>query len=212
MCQALERAKLNFACSATGMEHLDNINLTAEQQQLLAKYRGTPLFETARDFIVNQQFRRDFFVKGTIKLSPEQREQKLLATAVVLAVPASDVGYTVGTRFGVANLKKEIYEPVLKFLDDHEAHTFEEVINALKDKDSYGTTLTQGQIFEALRTMTLLGTLQVAILEKALNQDVVKHCQDLNRELILKQNGSPFTFFASPVVQGGITSTSWCSN
>lgn len=205
MAKNLERAKLNFACSATGTEHLDNINLTAEQQQLLAQYKGTPLYETTRDFIVNQQFRRDFFVKGSMKLSEEQQQEQLYATGVVLTVPAEDVAYTVNTRIGVANLKKEIYEPIVKLMSDHKVYTFGEVIKALTGKSAgKGAKLTEAQIFEALRTMTLLGTLQPAVKEDTISPEIIMNCQEFNRGVLLDAAGTQINYLACPVIQGGM--------
>ena len=205
MAKNLERAKLDFACSATGTEHLDNINLTAEQQQLLAQYKGTPLYETTRDFIVNQQFRRDFFVKGSMKLSEEQQQEQLYATGVVLTVPAEDVAYTVNTRIGVANLKKEIYEPIVKLMSAHKVYTFGEVIKALTGKSAgKGAKLTEAQIFEALRTMTLLGTLQPAVKEDTISPEIIKHCQEFNRGVLLDAAGTQINYLACPVIQGGM--------
>jgi hypothetical protein len=55
----LESARLHYACSAHYMDHIDGINLTAEQQAFLKEIQD-PLFrESVRDFMVNQQFRRD---------------------------------------------------------------------------------------------------------------------------------------------------------
>jgi SAM-dependent methyltransferase len=60
----LEPAKLSYACSAHYLDHIDQINLTADQLKLLGEI-GDPVFaQTVRDYMVNQGFRRDYWVRG----------------------------------------------------------------------------------------------------------------------------------------------------
>ncbi len=64
MAESLEPERLHYACSAHYLDHIDGINLTEEQQTFLKEITD-PLFrESIRDFMVNQQFRRDYWVKG----------------------------------------------------------------------------------------------------------------------------------------------------
>ena len=86
MAQWLQPAKLDYACSANFIDHSDAINLTYTQSQLLNNISNVMLRESTRDFMVNEHFRRDYWVKRTRKLSPlEQTEaiqqQKLLMMA-----------------------------------------------------------------------------------------------------------------------------------
>ncbi len=67
VARELSAAKLSYLGSAAVLEQIDAINLTAEQQQLMAGIEDPVLRETVRDFMINQQFRRDVFVKA---LSP----------------------------------------------------------------------------------------------------------------------------------------------
>ena len=88
MAQWLRPAKLQWACSAQFLDAIDAVNLTTEQQQLL-KGIPDPMFrQTVRDFCVNQQFRKDYWVKGARTLSPleqaEQMRQHLAAHVVDL--------------------------------------------------------------------------------------------------------------------------------
>ena len=112
--------------------------------------------------------------------------------------------YNVNTRIGQASLKKEIYEPIIKYLADHKVRTFGEVISALTGKEQKDNPLNESQVYEALRTLTLLGTLQPALTDQELNPEVVKNCQEFNRNTILSQTGAPVNYFACPVIQGGM--------
>ena len=62
LAERFDAAKVSFACSASPKDLLDSINLSAADQQLLAPLKGKNIYETTRDFIVNRQFRRDYFM------------------------------------------------------------------------------------------------------------------------------------------------------
>ncbi len=75
VARELSAAKLSYLGSAAVLEQVDAINLTAEQQQLMAGIEDPALRETVRDFMINQQFRRDVFVKGGVP-TPSGRPRK----------------------------------------------------------------------------------------------------------------------------------------
>ncbi len=199
MVKDLDHAKLSFACSATGTEHLDNINLTPDQQQFLASLRGTPLYESTRDFIVNQQFRRDFFVRGPMQLSASEQEAALNATHFILATPVDDFNYQLNTRLGTANLKREVYEPLFNAMHDYKTHSLAELTATLTAEGK----LKASEVYEAVRTLALFGILAVALPENEIDADVVARCQKLNRDLLSDIEIANINYLASPVTQGG---------
>ena len=88
MARWLEPAKVGYACSANLLDHVDAINLTAEQQELLKSLPDAQTRETVRDFLVNQQFRKDYWVKGARRLSPLEQAEALRALRFVLVARA----------------------------------------------------------------------------------------------------------------------------
>ncbi|MCX7171985.1 MAG: class I SAM-dependent methyltransferase [Proteobacteria bacterium] len=62
MAQWLVPAKLSYAVSAHFLDQVDAVNLSNDQQALLKEIPDPLLHETTRDFMVNQQFRRDYLV------------------------------------------------------------------------------------------------------------------------------------------------------
>ena len=68
LAQELAEAKLTWVGPANALENLDEINLTKEQRDFLAGIDDVALRQTTRDHIVDQQFRRDIFVKGAVRL------------------------------------------------------------------------------------------------------------------------------------------------
>jgi hypothetical protein len=109
-------AKLTFATSAHLADHLDALNLTAEARQLLAEI-GDPVFrETVRDYFVNQQFRRDIYVKGALRLSAMEQRELLAATRFALLTPRDEVPMKAAFSLGEASFQEEVYGPVLDAL------------------------------------------------------------------------------------------------
>jgi predicted O-methyltransferase YrrM len=116
MVEALAPAKLTYAASATLTEHVDTLCLPAEATQRLAQI-GDPVFrETVRDFLRNQQFRRDLFVRGARTLTAEEQRNRLLDTRFTLAVPRAQVTDKLKVPVGEVNLKPEVYRPLADIL------------------------------------------------------------------------------------------------
>ena len=113
----MARAKLSYVGSAHLLDHVDAINLTAEQSQFLAEIKDSTRREYFRDLIVNQQFRRDIFIKGTQRLGFLTARDKWLDLRLVLSGPAAEVPRKVKGVLGEAELQGEVYEPILAKLD-----------------------------------------------------------------------------------------------
>ncbi len=83
----LAEAKLAFGASAHLLDHVDAVNLTDEGMAFLTGISHPVLRETARDYLVNQAFRRDIFTKGARRLSPAAQAERLDATRFALIAP-----------------------------------------------------------------------------------------------------------------------------
>ena len=91
MAEWLEGAKVQFACSANYLDHIDVINLSPEQQTFLKDIPDAMFRETTRDFMVNQQFRKDYWVKGARQLNALDQADAMRAQKVILTSPRADV-------------------------------------------------------------------------------------------------------------------------
>jgi len=113
---SMSQAKLGFAASASLIENLESIYLSSEAATLLGGISNPILRETTRDYVINQQFRRDIYVKGARTLSPsELRFQRLTFPFVVLGA-TEEAPASVMTPLGSANLRTEIYGPLAQAL------------------------------------------------------------------------------------------------
>ena len=194
----LEEAKLSFACSAHALDHVDAINLTPEQQQLLADVPDPMFRETVRDFLVNSQFRRDYWVRGPRTLSVLERVELLRKERFVLVAPRDTVTMTVtGTR-GAAAMHEDVYLPILDILQDHRIHTLHDIERALEGKADLAG------IMQAM--LILVGKNAVnPVHDDAAIEAAARQCQRLNRRLCLQARYSDaVSALASPVTGGGV--------
>ncbi|UJP05474.1 MAG: methyltransferase regulatory domain-containing protein [Nitrosomonas sp.] len=199
MTDWLSAAKLTFACSANHLDHIGVINLTGEQIQFLKEITDAGFRETVRDFMVNQQFRRDYWVKGARKIPAPEQVELTRNQRVVLIIPRADAVLKVSGGLSEAQLNEPIYNAILDFLSDYKAKSIRQIEQAVQSK---GINLAQ----VAQACMILAGTGQVAVAQNESDYAKVKKSTDkLNAYLINKalHNGE-ISYLASPVTGGGI--------
>jgi hypothetical protein len=116
VAREMTEAKLVFAASANPADHVDAVNLTTEQQEVLTGVADPMFRETVRDYFLNQQFRKDVFVKGAVRLAPQEQTELLLATRFVLTAPREDIPLKATFARGEVTLQEATYAPVLDAL------------------------------------------------------------------------------------------------
>lgn len=201
MAEWLAPTKLGYACSAHYLDHIDALNLTAEQQALLREIPDAMFRETVRDFCVNQQFRRDYWVKGARRLNGVAQAEALRAQRVILVQPRADVSLKANASLGEATMQEAVYGPILDVLADHRPKTLGEIEQALQDKD-----IKFAQLVQAAMVLTGTGAL-LAVQSDAATAQAKPHCDQLNAHLIDQARGSSdIGYLASPVTGGGVSS------
>ncbi|MFZ6644386.1 class I SAM-dependent methyltransferase [Undibacterium sp. TJN25] len=198
MLNWLAPAKLSFACSVNLIDDVPEINLTAEQQALLKSIPDSNFRETTFDMIVNQQFRRDYWIKGARKLNSVERGEALRKLRVVLCGPRNEISLKVKGALGEATLSEAVYKPLLDLLSDHAPRTLGQIESALQGVISFP------QLLQAALILGGTGNLNIAQEDKAIAS--VKTMTDkLNIAIMQKARGSPdIAFLASPVTGSGI--------
>ena len=199
MSDWLGSAKIDFACSANYLEHVDALNLTPDQQKLLSEIPDASFKESVRDFMVNQQFRKDYWVKGARKLSAIEKSEMLKAHRLILTSPRADVPLKLNGALGEADLSAAIYTPILDLMSDHKIRTIEEIVNKINSK-----VVTFAQVIQA--AIVLIGTGHMASVQT--EEQIAKSknaTTKLNLSLMSKARFSTeLTFLASPVTGGGV--------
>jgi len=198
VARELAGAKLSFAASAHAGDHVDIVNLTVDQQQLLATVADPMVRETVRDFMVNQQFRRDIFAKGLLRLSAQEQAQALANTRFALTVPRAGLALKAGFPVGEVNLQAEIYEPVADALAEKPRSLAE--LLALDPLKEMGYQ----KLLQALVILTSSGQAAPALEEKAI-REAKPHCDRLNAALIARARlSADIAYLVSPVIGAGI--------
>lgn len=205
IARRLVPAKLQWACSANYLDAIDAINLTKEQQALLASIPDTAFRQTARDFCVNQQFRKDYWVKGTRQLDAIEQAEQLRALRVILTQPADEVSLKVNGSLGEATMQETVYRPILDQLKDHKPKSLLQIERALQPA---GIGL--AQILHAVMVLSGTGALMAAHDEASITK-AKKRTDRLNAFLIAKARGSNrLNYLASPVTGGGVGVSRFC--
>lgn len=196
----MDEAKLTFACSAHYLDHVDGINLSAEQQALLNEVPDRMFRETVRDFVVNSQFRRDYWVRGMRPLTPIEKVEGMRRQRFVLAVPRDQVSMKVTGATGEGTMHEDVYGPILNFLSDHSIRTFREIEQVVE-----ANKLNYHGLVEAMMVLVGKGSVH-PVQDDAAISTAAPQAQRLNRKLCDQARFSDaVNVLASPVTGGGIT-------
>jgi SAM-dependent methyltransferase len=199
MAKWLEPAKLSYASSAHLLDSVDAVNLTKDAQSFIKDIPDAMFRETVRDFIVNQQFRRDYWIKGARRLSMLEQVEALRQFRVVLLTPRADVTLKVLGAMGEATMSEQVYAPVLDALADRKAHSLGELEKVLKPK---GVQLPQ--LIEAIKVLAGKGDVHLAQSETAAVASK-KTASSLNRHIIGQARGSAtLSYLTSPLLGGAV--------
>ncbi|MFM6991660.1 MAG: class I SAM-dependent methyltransferase [Rhodoferax sp.] len=199
MAQWLEPAKVQFACSANYIDHVEVLNLTPEQQTLISEIPDPMFAQTVRDFMVNQVFRRDYWVKGLRKISPLEQGEQARAQRIILVTPRADVSLKVTGALGEASMSDAIYGPLLDYLADHKIRTIAQIEHALKGQQLYFS-----QVMQAIMVLAGAGHL-APVQDDAIITKARKLSDKLNAHLMAKSRASgDVLYLTSPVTGGGV--------
>ena len=196
----LDGAKLTFVASADFMADIGN--LPHEGQKLLSEIKHPVLWQSVRDYFVNQQFRQDVFVKGPLRLQPLEQSEALRAQAFVLTTHPDDVPMKIKGEFGEGQLQERIYRPLIEVLAENTYAP--KTIDHLNAHDRL-QFLKPDQLIEAL--LVLVGTVHAHPAQPS-ERGPSEYCQRLNRHLLRRARSSAdIAFLASPVTGGGVPVT-----
>lgn len=197
MNQCLSSAKLTYVCSAHYLDHIEALNLTPQQQALIKEIPDPIFKETVRDFMVNQQFRRDYWIKGPRKLCALEQSEIIRQHKIVLTSPHQSVALKVKGALGEVGLKESIYLPILELMGDHKFRSIGEIAEKLKN-------ISLKEVIQA--TLVLMGAGHMVSVQANEQIGIAKQSTDrLNQKLKDMARFSPdISFLASPVSGGGV--------
>lgn len=105
----LANAKMEFAGSAVLPMAYPGLYLTPERQAVVATFPDSAMQETLKDYMRNNSFRKDVFVRGLRKMSSSRQVEVLSQVGVALTVPRSACSAEMKTAIGTLNGNAELY-------------------------------------------------------------------------------------------------------
>jgi SAM-dependent methyltransferase len=159
VADTLADAKLAFATSATILETLPGISVPANADEVLKTINDPVLRELTKDAFMAQTFRRDIFVKGPRKLSPWQQAKAIANSKFIMIGEPDKRPKKIKTSFGEAELREDIYGPVVAALAQQPNATAS-VGQLLNVKELAG--LPRDHVWQALLLLTGTGFLSPA--------------------------------------------------
>jgi len=195
----LETAKLDFGCSATYADHVQALHMTAEQRALVDELPDPVFRESVRDFMVNAQFRRDYWIKGARKISNVERTERLRAHRVVMCAPRAGVTLTIKGALGDSTLNESLYKPLLDLMSDFKIRNLGEIERAL-----VATGININQVAQAAMLLT-----EKSALVAAQDDATIAACRprtDLLNQAVrdLARGNGNVNYLASPVSGVGV--------
>lgn len=198
---ALSLAKLDYVTTAAPLDAvMDALNIPLEGMEFLNKIDHPILREQARDYFVNQQFRKDLYVRGAVRLSPFEQRERLLDTRFVLVQPADSISLKVTSAAGEVTLQEAVYKPLITALaqQNYAPKTLRELAAALPDTQ-------YPALQQAISILVGMGN-AAPCQSVAAEKQVSVSCQSLNQYLCERaQFGNEIQTLASPVTGGGIS-------
>jgi hypothetical protein len=198
MADWLEPAKVQFACSAHLIDHMEPANLTLDQRNLLKGIPDEMFRQSVRDFLVNQQFRRDLWIRGSRRLSAIERQESLNACRVVLGAPRAQVPGKFSTSMGEVTLNAGVADAILDLLSDHNPREIGEIALQLK-----AAGISNDSVQEVVSI--LVGLNRVHPAQDAQTSSACRSAaHQLNRTLLHRARAAAETaYLVSPVTGGG---------
>lgn len=191
----LAEAKLSFAASASILDNLPSISIPVAAHEILQSIKDPVMRETTRDYFVNQQFRRDIFVKGPRFMAVYDHGKRVEKERFMLLGDPDQCPEKVTTVIGEAELRADFYKPLVKALAAFpEGVASVGELMAVKELN----TLTRAQIWEILLVLT--GAAFVAPVSKSTTpDDDAAASRSLNMKLIDRADaGAGVDYLAAP--------------
>lgn len=206
MVSVLAGAGCHFGASADLTDHLDALDLDANDIARLRAITDPVHARTLKDFMVDRRFRRDIFVKGpqAVMLNEAQSWAAWQDQRLALAQPRSLLRVAVPARRGLVSLDPAIHVPLLDALADGPCS-----VAQLREPDARIAALSPAKLVESL--VMLLGSGHVEPCpedDEAAGDDAgVGHgpAQRLNQAMLARvPEQGDITHLAAPCIGGAV--------
>jgi SAM-dependent methyltransferase len=104
--------------SATLMDNFDSFVLGAKAREMLSSIADDDVRELARDYYIDQRFRRDVFIRDGHKLEQAEQRRRLLDSTFSLKIPNSKIEFSKQTPAGLLNFDNETAHAIVAALSN----------------------------------------------------------------------------------------------
>lgn len=196
MANWLSPAKVSFLCATDFTADYKAVNFSNDQLELLKDIHNVSLHQTMVDYLLNRQFRKDYWVKGARKLTSDEKLTQWQRLNFLLVTKVDKISLNIGR----GTLKSEIYDPYIQFLGDHQIHDFDELYQVCQKHNMNVETL-----YEVLAILHSKGDVKL-IINRTPSKKITQQCKQLNQYIIeLNNNHKPLGSLASPLTAGAIS-------
>lgn len=196
----LSPAKVSYACSAHFVDHVEALNLSQEQVQFLRAIPDANMRESVRDFMVNQQFRRDYWIKGANVVAKVLNYEEKRALRFVMIQPRDQVELKINGAKGEAEMHQDFYVPILDKMADYQVRSLDDIIIAISSNQEADLH----RYFEAMLLLVSKGIFGLAQTEEV-TQLAKESTARLNLHILkLAKGDTAISHLASPVMGGAI--------
>jgi SAM-dependent methyltransferase len=197
----LSSARLTYISNSDILHHIDDINLTPAQLEILNTSTDNVLRETIHDYILNRQFRKDVFARGAVALTNQESREAWLDSCFALSLRGEDVPMKTKAALGDVSLQQDVYGPVIHAFEAAGGYAF--LREVVKDKAIAGLGWTRLQ--RIIRMLISNGSL-IPCPTGTTNADQRRESTARLNKVIIKQavHSSKLKFLASPVTGNGV--------
>lgn len=184
-------AKLTYVGSAALLENLEAMSLTKAAREAMTGITDPLLRELVKDHVINQQFRRDIYVKGARALPSAARQRVQADTMFVPLVTRDKMSFEFKTPLGKGNGDAAVYTPIADALADGPV-TLREIISRSGIEVARAVT--------ACTVLTASGQIHPVVPGAE-----TRPARRLNRIVATRAlEGEPYRFLAAPAIGSGV--------
>ena len=197
--QWFQSTQLEYVCSARYLAHINGFNISSEQEAFLQSITDPVFRESVHDFMINRQFRWDYWVKEPREMNKKERESILQNQQNILTMPVSEISLQVTEVLGKVDLEPEIYKPILELMADYQPRTLRQI-----EEELQGKSLKFKQIYLGIMVLLGKGCMEPVQAEESMHQTKAQ-TEGLNAFLCNRAKvTNDIGCLSSPLTGGGI--------
>lgn len=195
----LSGAKLTYAGPTRLLENIAPFRFTPDGQKMLSQIGDPVLRETTKDFLTNQMFRCDVYLKGARRIPHGELLRLWSEQLFVLTTPKDDLPKEIALPLGKVHLHEKVPRDVIDALSDNEHAP--KTIAQLRAHPQLSATRTE----EIIETMILMVGTGYASTAQVPTPEITARCRKLNhhvceRALLVRE----IEYLVSPITGGAI--------